>query len=126
MISSLVASSVVSIRFNDGSDGQLNLDNDVVDDDILSVNDKITILAGKYAGCSGVVEKVSGRKNKVKVRRNCGDGRRGDGKSWWYKPGQVEEIIEDEATGAKEEDAPQEQGISLVVNLDYIIRIECC
>ena len=55
MISSLVAISVVSIRFNDGSDGQLNLDNDVVDDDILSVNDKVTILAGKYAGCSGVV-----------------------------------------------------------------------
>lgn len=119
MISSLVAISVVSIRFNDGSDGQLNLDNDVVDDDILSVNDKVTILAGKYAGCSGVLEKVSGRKKKVKVRRNCGDGRRGDGKSWWYKPGQVEEIIEDEATGAKEEDAPQEQGISLVVNAEF-------
>ena len=118
---SLVAISVVSIRFNDGSDGQLNSNDDGVDDDILSVGDKVTILAGKYSGCSGVVEKVSGRKNKVKVRRNCGDGRRGAGKTWWYKPGQVEEIIEDEAPGAKEEDAPQEQGISLVVNLDCII-----
>ena len=94
LIYSLMASSVLSVRFTESADGQLNRNYD--DGDALSIDDSVLILTGKYKGCEGVVEKASSSKNKVKVRRQCGDGRRGDGKAWWYKPGQVEELIEDE------------------------------
>ena len=43
----------------------------------------------------------------MKVRRRCGDGRKGDGKTWWYKPGQVEEI--DDSEEEEEPVEPQEE-----------------
>ena len=30
--------------------------------------------------------------SKLQVQRRCGDGRAGDGLSWWYRSGQVEEL----------------------------------
>lgn len=111
-----MASSVLSARFTENADGHLNRKYD--DGDALSIDDSVLILTGKYKGCEGVVEKVSSSKNKVKVRRQCGDGRRGDGKAWWYTPGQVEELIEDEVEeGPAEEDLFEDQDISLVMNL---------
>jgi len=118
LIYSLMASSVLSVRITENADGQLNRNYD--DGDALSIDDSVLILTGKYKGCEGVVEKVSSSKNKVKVRRQCGDGRRGDGKTWWYKPGQVEELIEDEVEeGPAEEDLSEDQDISLVMNAEF-------
>ena len=118
-----MASSVMSVRFTENADGKLNRN---YDGDALSIDDSVLILTGKYKGCEGVVEKVSSSNNKVKVRRQCGDGRRGDGKTWWYKPGQVEELIEDDVEEAPaEEDLSEDQDISLVMNLGMSMNLRC-
>lgn len=125
LIYSLMASSVLSVRFTESADGQLNRNYD--DGDALSIDDSVLILTGKYKGCEGVVEKASSSKNKVKVRRQCGDGRRGDGKAWWYKPGQVEELIEDEVEeGPAEEDLSEDQDISPVMNAEFLRNHPLC
>lgn len=117
--------SVVAIRYSESIDGStLDLD---LEDGILSVNDQVVILTGRYKGCNGVVEQVSSRTNKVKVRRDCGEGRRGHGKTWWYKTGQVEELIEEEAEGANEEDGTENKdqgGISLVKKLGVLVLFD--
>lgn len=114
---------VVAIRYSESSDGS-TLD---LEDGILSVNDQVVILTGRYKGCNGVVEQVSSRTNKVKVRRDCGEGRGGHGKTWWYKTGQVEELIEEEPEGANEEVGTEnkDQGsISLVKKLGVLLLFD--
>ncbi|CAK9029709.1 unnamed protein product [Durusdinium trenchii] len=95
------------------------------DDESFAVGDMVLIQTGKYKSCQGEVIQISSS-SKVKVRRRCGDGRKGDGKTWWYKPGQVEEI--DDSEEEEEPVEPQEAlpDISLIMDDDFRSKHKLC